>query len=142
MTNLDERELSPLQMRAVAALSQGESLTAVAEELNVSRQTLSAWNNKNPVFQTALRQLQSEMFDEAAARVRGLTTRALDVISEGLESQSERVRLAAAAKILSLGTSALLPPSKPPEVEPDELSEECEQNKIDEIMSSVSEFDQ
>jgi transcriptional regulator with XRE-family HTH domain len=136
MTNFDEKELSPLQLRAVAALAQGESLTAVAEEMNLSRQTLSAWVNQNAAFQTALRQLQAEMFDEAADRVRGLTARSLDVISEGLENPNYRIRLTAATKVLSLNLSALAQQSRPPKTEiPAKLCENCEQEKIDEIMN-------
>jgi hypothetical protein len=143
MTNFDENEkseLSSIQLRAIASLAQGENITTVAEELNLSRQTVSSWVNSHAEFQNALRQLRAQMLDESASRVRGLTARALDVVSEGLENPNYRIRLTAATKILSLNTSALIPPSKPPEAKtPAKLCENCEQEKISEIMSG---FDQ
>ncbi len=135
-TEENENLLSPVQNQAISLLALGESITNVADQLNLSRKTVSFWSNNNVAFQNALRQIQSEIFDEAAARVRGLTARALDVISEGLENPNYRIRLTAATKILSLSTATLTPSSKPPEAgTPAKLCENCERDKIDEIMN-------
>ncbi len=134
--NYENKKLSPVQNQAISLLALGESITNVADQLNLSRKTVSFWSNNNVAFQNALRQIQSEIFDEAAARVRGLTARALDVISEGLENPNYRIRLTAATKVLSLNLSALAQQSRPPKTEiTAKLCENCERDKIDEIMN-------
>jgi hypothetical protein len=135
----EKNELSAIQLRAISALSFGDNITTVAEELNLSRQTVSSWVNSHIGFQNALRQLQAQMFDDEVRRLRGMTTRALDVIYEGLENPNYRIRLAAANKLVSaLNLPALLAQesSRPPEVKaPAQLCEMCEMEKISQIMN-------
>jgi predicted transcriptional regulator len=136
---MEVEKLLPKQFLAVSLLSCGESITSVAEQLTVSRKTVSGWVNGNADFQEALRSCQEEMFAEAILRVRGLMTRGLDVISDGLENPNYRIRFSAAVKIWSLNSAALVQYSRPPEVEaPAKLSAKDEETKINEILSAIT----
>ncbi len=135
----EKNELSAIQLRACTSLAFGENITTVAEDLNLSRSTVSSWVNSHTEFQNALRQLQAQMFNDEVRRLRGMTTRALGVIYELLENPNYRIRLAAANKLVSaLNLPALLAQenSRPPEVEaPAKLSAKDEEAKINEILS-------
>ncbi len=133
---MEVEKLSPKQNQAIGLIASGASITSVAEALTVSRKTVSGWVNGNADFQEALRSCQQEMFAEAILRVRGLMTRGLEVISEGLENPNYRIRFSAAVKIWSLNSAALVQQFRPPEVEaPAKLSAKDEQAKITEILS-------
>lgn len=116
MTELDEKEkLTPVQMQAVGLLAFGESITSVAEKLNVSRQTVSTWLNKDTSFHEALWFRQSELWNSELRRVRAMTSKALDVLFEALESDDYKIRLAAAKTLVStLGLPALVAESFKP----------------------------
>lgn len=102
MTKLDDKELSPTQIQAVSLLAIGESITTVAEKLKVSRQTVSTWLNQDANFQLQLRIKQGEVWEKDIKRIRSLTSKAIDVLSEALENDDIKVRLNAARLIVSM----------------------------------------
>jgi hypothetical protein len=100
------RQLSIEQENALEHLLQGKSDRAVAEAVNVSRQTVWEWRNKNPVFIAELNRRRSELWDEAQERMKSLANRALDVLELQLDSGDPKAALAAAKYILQ-GTRLL-----------------------------------
>lgn len=110
MTKIDEIEkLTPVQMQAVNLLAVGESITSVAEKLKVSRQTVSGWLNNDANFHEALWFRQYELWNGEIRRVRAMTSKALDVLFEALESEDYKARLTAAKiLILTLGLPTLV----------------------------------
>ena len=110
MTKIDERgKLTPVQMQAVNLLAVGESITSVAEKLKVSRQTVSGWLNNDADFHEALWFRQFELWSGEIKRVRAMTSKALDVLYEALESDDYKIKLTAAKTLISaLGLPALI----------------------------------
>jgi uncharacterized protein (DUF849 family) len=103
MTNQDEKEkLTPAQIQAVNKLAVGESITGAAEQLGLARQTISKWLNQDEEFQIALREKQTENFDDEVRRIKSKTARAIEVLSDALENPNLRIRLTAASKLLSI----------------------------------------
>jgi hypothetical protein len=100
------RQLSIEQENAVEHLLQGQSDRAVAEAVNVSRQTVWEWRNKNPVFIAELNRRRFELWDEAQERMKSLANRALDVVELQLGSDDPKAALAAAKYVLQ-GTKLL-----------------------------------
>lgn len=65
--------LTPKQVRAARLLASGESRKVVAEDVNVSRQTINNWLNHNTYFQSTVESMRSEIEqqrDQLAARRR------------------------------------------------------------------------
>ena len=110
MTKLDEKEkLTPVQLQAVNLLAVGETITSIAEKLKVSRQTVSGWANNDANFNEALWFRQYELWSGEIRRVRAMTSKALDVLFEALESEDYKARLTAAKiLILTLGLPTLV----------------------------------
>jgi DNA-binding XRE family transcriptional regulator len=110
MTKIDEKEkLTPVQMQAVNLLAVGESITSIAEKLKVSRQTVSGWANNDANFNEALWIRQYELWNGEIRRVRAMTSKALDVLYEALESEDYKARLTAAKMLIStLGLPSLI----------------------------------
>jgi len=93
---IDHVNLRPKQILALPLLAAGKSLTEVAAELDVSRQTVSEWNNHDHKFIHALQLFQSETLRTAR---RGIETAAIDAVGELrkllVNGASESVRLRA-----------------------------------------------
>jgi hypothetical protein len=64
--------LSPQQAAAVDLLASGQTLTAVAAVIEVTRQTVSGWVNQHPGFQAALHNRRQELWDGMADTLRAL----------------------------------------------------------------------
>ncbi len=102
-TNQDEKEkLTPAQIHCLNLLVVGESITGAAEQLGLARQTISKWLNQNEEFQIALREKQTENFDDEVRRIKSKTARAIEVLFDSLESDNARIRLSAASKLLTV----------------------------------------
>lgn len=54
------RRLKPIQFKAMALILEGASLQDVADQLGVTRQTISGWKNHHPGFKAMLDQLRDE----------------------------------------------------------------------------------
>lgn len=86
-TNSDTPDwtLSPQQETAVALLAAGRTVTDTAEAIEVTRQTVSEWLNKNPGFEAALNSRRQELWDGMAETLRGLLPKALAVLDKELD---------------------------------------------------------
>jgi hypothetical protein len=119
--------LSPQQAAAVDLLASGQTLTAVAAVIEVTRQTVSGWVNQHPGFQAALHNRRQELWDGLADTLRGLLPRAVEVLKEQLESEQP---LPAAVHVLkACGLYGMLPPRGPAEVEDAVLAEQERQSE-------------
>src|ERR1700677_4187802 len=107
-------ELTPQQEAAVDLLALGRSITDVAKEVGVARQTLSLWRNKQPVFQAAFNLRRRELWDAASERLRTLVPGALDVLESAVANGDLR---AALGVLKAAGLHGLEPPEGPIEPE-------------------------
>jgi hypothetical protein len=100
------RQLSIEQLNAIDHLLQGKSDRAVAEAVDVSRQTVWEWRNHDPLFIAELNRQRYELWSEARERMKSLANRALDVVELQLGSGDPKAALAAARYVLQ-GTQLL-----------------------------------
>ncbi len=106
-TNPDKiRRLSQEQMNAIDYLLKGQSDRAVAEAVDVSRQTVWEWRNNDPLFIAELNRQRIDLWSEARERLKSLANRALDVLEQQLDSSDPKAALAAAKYVLQ-GTQLL-----------------------------------
>jgi hypothetical protein len=80
------KNLTPAQLAAVDALASGTSVTAAAEAVSVSRQTVSVWLHHDPAFQAAVNARRQELWEESSNRLRALAPQALDVLADWMKS--------------------------------------------------------
>lgn len=76
--------MSDAQLRALATLINGNSVTAAAQVAGVSRQTVSEWKNHNPTFIAVLNAGRLDVWSQVEDRLRKLTGSALDVLEREL----------------------------------------------------------
>jgi transcriptional regulator with XRE-family HTH domain len=80
-------KLTATQEQALLLLASGETVTATAEAVGVSRQTVSEWANRDPEFIAALNSVRQETLDAGADKLRGMVEKALDAVAEGFDSE-------------------------------------------------------
>jgi len=80
-------KLTATQEQALLLLASGETVTATAEAVGVSRQTCSEWVNRDPEFIAALNSVRQETLDAGADKLRGMVEKALDAVAEGFDSE-------------------------------------------------------
>src|SRR4051812_35252546 len=98
MTDPDGRPvLSEPQLTAIELLVAGRNLTAAARAVEVARQTISVWYNKDPEFRAALNQRRQEMQAELHDRLRALAPAATEALEQELGGPN---RLQAAVHLL------------------------------------------
>lgn len=89
---------------AALALAEGMSVTEAAETAGVARQTLWLWSNEDEEFQAmrqhAMDDLRSEALGKARLTLERLGPVAVHRLGKALDSQDERVIVAAAKQIL------------------------------------------
>ena len=98
------------QESAVDLLSVGRSITEVAKEVGVSRQTISQWRNGHAGFQAAFNQRRRELWEAVSERLRTLVPAALDVVTAALAKGDLRTALGV---LKAAGPSGLAPPEGP-----------------------------
>jgi hypothetical protein len=85
MTKNDEtRRISARQERALDFLAAGATITQAAKEIGVSRQTLSAWVNRDPFFRAALNERRADLWRSGQDRLRSMVHTALGAVGRGL----------------------------------------------------------
>src|SRR5215813_1469140 len=89
-THPDTRDwsLSPQQETAVDLLASGKTVTATAEALEVTRQTVSEWLQHHPGFQAALNRRKQELWTGMTDTLRGLLPKAIEVLKNELEGET------------------------------------------------------
>ncbi|MHB8993708.1 MAG: hypothetical protein ACYC63_00490 [Armatimonadota bacterium] len=99
-------QLTVEQQRAIDLLLQGKSEREVAAQVGVARQTVSIWCNHHPAFQAELHRQRQELWSAQTERLRGLVSKAVDVLEEDLAAVDPRLRQSAAVHILkSVGST-------------------------------------
>lgn len=94
------RQLSVKQEQAIELLVAGKTVTEVAEEVGVTRQTVSEWKNHDPVFVAEFNRRRSEMWEGGRERLRSLLDRAVEVLEKDLNGPDPKLRQLAAVHIL------------------------------------------
>lgn len=82
-----EQALTSAQEQAILLLAAGKTVTATAEALGVTRQTVSTWANRDAEFMAALALARKEALEAGTDRVRGLVARALDAVEAAFDSE-------------------------------------------------------
>ena len=95
--------LNEQQLAALPFLASGLSLTATAERLGVSRNTVSSWVNNDAAFKLALRQIQAETLATIIRKNRALMETAMERLESLLASPDERICLAACRLVFETG---------------------------------------
>lgn len=95
--------LSAPQAAAVELLAVGKTDTEAAEAIGVTRQTVNGWRNHDPAFLAAVNARRRELWEETHDRLRGLATKALDVLAGALEGEPESALPAAVHVLKALG---------------------------------------
>ena len=83
----ESKNLTATQEKALLLLASGETVTATAEAVGVSRQTVSEWANRDPEFIAALNSVRQEVLDAGADKLRGMVEKALDAVEAGFDSE-------------------------------------------------------
>ncbi len=114
MTKHDESrrpdELSPQQIIAAENLATGVTVTATAERLGVSRQTVSGWLNNSPEFRVQLNRLRRDLWTESRDRLRSLLPPALaavdaKIMAHDADSWKAAIELLKMAKVAEVDLS-------------------------------------
>ena len=90
--------LTPQQAAAADLLALGANVTDAAEQVKVSRQTVSEWLHHNAAFQVALNSRQRELWQGHVERLRSLVPKALETLEVAVSDEKQDV--AAAVQIL------------------------------------------
>jgi transposase-like protein len=91
--------------RAALALASGLSVRRAARECSVGARTIHRWLEKEP-FRHRIQELRTEMFTCAVGRLSRVSGKAAGKLKGLLDSEDERIRLAAAKTILETGMKA------------------------------------
>ena len=80
-------KLTATQEQAILLLASGETVTATAEAVGVSRQTVSEWVNRDADFIAALNSVRQETLDAGVDKLRGMVEKALGAVEAGFDSE-------------------------------------------------------
>ncbi len=94
--------LSPIQRKAISLLAAGMPSNRVAEEVDVTPQTISTWKG-NPEFVAGINQLVSESIESARTRLRSFANTAVEqLIDLAQNAKAEEARRRASVDILTM----------------------------------------
>ncbi|MFZ1820348.1 MAG: phBC6A51 family helix-turn-helix protein [Acidimicrobiia bacterium] len=91
--NPTDIELSPKQTQALDLLLVGNSVTSVAQELDVDRSTIYRWHT-DAYFEAEKNRKMRELRDSAKSRLVQLADKAMAVIERALEDEDPKTALA------------------------------------------------
>jgi hypothetical protein len=97
--HLQTPALSAPQVAAVELVALGRNDTDTAEVVGVARQTVNGWRHHDPAFIAALNVRRMEIWEDTHDRIRGMATRACDVLAGALDGPVE-TSLPAAVHVL------------------------------------------
>lgn len=98
MTEADT--LSIEQQNAIDLLILGKPDREVAEEVGVSRPTVTDWRNHNEHFAAELNRRRREVWGAHTERLRTLVERAVDALEDNLDADDPSLRQSAAVHVL------------------------------------------
>lgn len=101
-------ELTPDQATALDLLLSGQTITAAAAAVGVTRETVSRWRNSDPAFQAAYNAAMQSAYDVGQARLLDARGKALDRLAALVDSPNTNYALKAAALLLRV---PVLPPA-------------------------------
>jgi len=78
--------------QAILLLAKGETVTATAAAVGVTRQTVSEWLNRDADFRAELNRVRKETLDAGADKLRGMLQKALDALQAGFDSEDLSTR--------------------------------------------------
>lgn len=88
------------QLDAIELILLGLSESEIAEKIGVSRQTINNWRNNEPDFIAELNLRREEIWSKSIDKFRQLSSQAIRIIADDLESEDEGIRRNAAYFIL------------------------------------------
>jgi DNA-binding CsgD family transcriptional regulator/glutaredoxin len=91
--------LTPEQLNAIDLLILGKTDKEVAETIGIGRNTISKWY-KNAFFIAELNVKREELWVDSKLRLRALASEAVNVLTNGLKSSDEKIKITAAVHIL------------------------------------------
>ena len=95
----DAPKLTPEQLNAIDLLILGKTDREVAEIVGVRRETITKWH-KNPFFSAELSIRREELWVDAKLRLKSLAHEAVNVLTNGLSSNDEKIAITSAVHIL------------------------------------------
>ena len=93
-------KLNSRQQKAIPLLAAGLNDNDVAEEVGVTRQTVSKWKNQHQGFMLQLEHYRTQIWQIYIDKYRSLIPEAINVLQDLLHDENPRVRLDAAKEIL------------------------------------------
>jgi hypothetical protein len=103
MDTIAKLALNARQQRAAVLVASGWTSGSVGQELKIHRATLAKWQNR-PEFEAFVNQLMQEARASAHAKLCGLQEKAASTLEKLLDSNNERIRLAAVSVALRHGS--------------------------------------
>lgn len=88
------RKLTPVQVRVLAGLLTGHTVTAAAADAGISCETVHRWLRKDYGFQAAFNCGQSEIVQEMKAVLLSTALAAAEIVGDAVQSGDVRVALA------------------------------------------------
>ncbi len=86
-------QLKPQQTEAIEYLLAGDSYRDIAKKLDVDKNTISNWVNKDPNFQQVLNDRKSELRKEIGGRLQGLNNEAVDLLKLAQQKAYEQAEM-------------------------------------------------
>lgn len=106
-------DLTEQQLACIESLLAGSTKREAAEAVGCSPSTLSQWMQE-PGFIAQLNSRRADLHEANTERLRSLAQKALEVLTEALESDDEKVRLSASRQVLkALKLAEIEPPAGP-----------------------------
>ena len=101
MTNQDD--LTVMQEKAIQLLMTGLSDQAVADELDMARQTVNNWRHNDAAFAARFNAERQALWSTHREKLRSLVAQAVDVLAEDMAAKLEpKLRQSAAIHILKV----------------------------------------
>ena len=99
MTNKDD--LTVMQEKAIQLLMRGGSDQAVADELDMARQTVNNWRHNDAAFAARFNAERQALWSTHREKLRSLVSQAVDVLAEDMAATLEpKLRQSAAIHVL------------------------------------------
>lgn len=92
-------QLTPEQLNAIDLLILGKTDREVSEIVGVRRETVTKWH-RNPFFTADLNVKREALWIDSKLRLRALASEAVNVLTNGLHSEDEKIAISAAVHIL------------------------------------------
>lgn len=84
-------ELTIQQQNAIDLLASGVGVVKASEALGLNRHTITRWRTKNPFFIAELNAKRKEIWSDAQERLRGMVTKAIDVMESALDDGDSKI---------------------------------------------------